>query len=393
LVPERLLQFAVAGTEALPRYLTSADYAWLRVLIEEFQRFEGQRVDELHRRLREPLPCHAPEGKANLAIHVMGRLCRNARPPAPVTPRLARQALFSAAQRARESEAAWDRRSVVAATAARLEVAPDALLQSLLADLPSERLVALPSPVPDPHELALRTNLALAQGILQRSARVTLVVEGNARAVLRQVLLRRLLCVVRPRTGRGRATIEISGPFTLFRRTILYGRALGSLVPVLRACDHFQLRAEVVLRGRELDVVLQSGDPIFPNEVLPRRYDSQLEERFALDFRKAAPELDLVREPEPLRAGDHLVFPDFAIYRRRDPSRRVLLEIVGFWTPTYLREKLQRLRAAGAPSMILCVDDALNCTDGQLAGLGPVVRYKRRIDVGSVIAAVEEMLP
>jgi len=86
------------------------------------------------------------------------------------------------------------------------------------------------------------------------------------------------------------------------------------------------------------------------------------------------------------------VFPDFAIYHRRDPSRRVLLEIVGFWTPTYLRDKLQRLRAAGAPSMILCIDGAFNCTDEPLAGLGPVIRYKRRIDVEQVIAAVEEML-
>jgi len=241
LVPERLLQFVVVGTEALPRYLTPADHAWLRVLIEEFRRFEGSRVDELHERLREPLPCHAPDGKAKLATHVLGRLCGNPRPASPVAPGLARRALFSEAQRAREGDRPWDRPRVVAAAAARLEVTPDALLRSLLADLPGERLVALPSPLPDPHGLALRANLALAQGILQRSARVTLAVEGNARAVLRQVLLRRLLCVVRPRTGRGPATIEISGPYTLFRRTILYGRALGSLVPVLQACDRFEL--------------------------------------------------------------------------------------------------------------------------------------------------------
>jgi predicted nuclease of restriction endonuclease-like RecB superfamily len=392
LIPERLLQFAIAGTEALPRYLLPADHVWLRILIEEFRRFDGKRLDELHERLREPLPCYAPEGKAKLAMHVLERLCHVARPASPISPRLARRALFSEAQQARTRSEAWDRTRVLEAAASGLGLSPEALLRSLFADLPSERIVDLPSPPSDPHELARRANLALAQGFLHRSSRVTLVLRGNARAVVRQVQLRRLLCSVRPRTGPGRATIEISGPYSLFKRTILYGRALSSLVPVLRECDQFHLRADAVLRARELSVVLQSGDPIFPAGELSRRYDSKLEERFALEFLKAAPDFDLVREPEPLRAGDHLIFPDFAIYRRRDPSRRVLLEIVGFWTPRYLREKLGRLRAMRATDLILCVDDSLNCTDEDLADAGHVVRFKRRIDVVNVLAMVEMVL-
>ena len=189
----------------------------------------------------------------------------------------------------------------------------------------------------------------------------------------------------------GTATVEISGPYSLFKRTTLYGRALASLVPLLRVCDHFRLTADTVLRGSELMVTLQSGDPIFFGARLPSRYDSKLEERFAHDFRRAAPDWDLVREPVPLRAGDRLIFPDFAIYHRRDPTRRALLEIVGFWTPRYLEAKLERLRAAGAPNLILCVDDSLNCTDDGWADLRHVVRFERRIDVAAVLAIVEAM--
>ena len=392
MVPERLLQFAVAGREALPRYLTPADYAWLRVLIEEFQRFDGKKVDQLSERLSEPLPCYAPEGKAKLAIHVLHRLCRDGRPVSQVSPKLARRELFAAAQQARDQSGAWDRAEVVSSAALGLGVSADALLQSLFADLPAERLVKLPSQLPDPGDLALRSNFALAQGFLQRSSRVVIAVQGNARAVVRQVLLRRLLCTVRPRTGAGRATIDVSGPYSLFKRTLLYGRALASLVPVLQACDRFHLTAEAVLRGRELSVTLQSGDPIFPRTELPRRYDSKLEERFSLEFRKVAPDFDLTREPEPLQAGDHLIFPDFAIYRRREPTRRVLLEIVGFWTPRYLRDKIERLRAARLSDMILCIDESLNCSDEALANIGRVIRYKRRIDSKAVLAMVETML-
>jgi hypothetical protein len=392
LVPERLLRFAVSGREALPRYLMEADHAWLRILIEEYQRFDGKEADQLRERLREPLPCYAPEGKAKLAMHVMDRLCGSGRRASPLSPRSARSALFFAAQRSRDQREPWDRGSVVSSAAAGLGASPESLLESLFADLPAQRRVVLPSPLPGPSDLARRANLALAQGFLQRSSRVTLDVQGNARAVVRQVLLRRLLCTVHPRMAPGNATIEISGPYSLFKRTTLYGRALASLVPLLRACDHFRLTAEAVLRGRELIVTLQSGDPIFFGPALPSRYDSKLEERFAREFRQAALDWDLIREPEPLRAGDHLIFPDFAIYHRRDPTRRALLEIVGFWTPGYLRAKLERLRAAGALDLILCVDDSLNCTNDAWADLRHVVRFKRHIDVREVLAMLEAMI-
>ncbi|TMA32427.1 MAG: DUF790 family protein [Deltaproteobacteria bacterium] len=394
MIPDRLLQFTVAGTEALPSYITSTDHAWLRILIEEFERFGGKRIDELRERLREPLPCYTPEGKLKLAIHVLERMCGDGRPASAVSPVRARAELFSEAQRSLGGGGRWNRGAVVASAASNLGTSGEELERSLFADLPGERLVDLPSPRPAPHELALSTNLALAQGFLQRSSRISLGIEGNARAVVRQLRLRRLLCTVEPSSKRQGALIEISGPYSLFRRTTLYGRALGSLVPVLRACDHFHLSADAVLRGRELSVVVRSGDPIFPTIELTRRYDSKLEERFSLEFRKLAPDFDLVREPEPLRASDYLIFPDFAIFHRRDPARRIFLEIVGFWTPDYLEKKLERLQAARLTNLILCIDESLNCAeaDAALRDSHAMIRYKRKIDAHAVIKTVEVML-
>jgi predicted nuclease of restriction endonuclease-like RecB superfamily len=103
---------------------------------------------------------------------------------------------------------------------------------------------------------------------------------------------------------------------------------------------------------------------------------------------EVAPDFDIIREPEPLRAGNHLIFPDFAIFHRRNPKRRVLVEIVGFWTPVYLKNKLQRLRNARATDMILCIDDSLNCSDDALIDIRHVIRYKRRIDAKAVLAMI-----
>jgi predicted nuclease of restriction endonuclease-like RecB superfamily len=134
-------------------------------------------------------------------------------------------------------------------------------------------------------------------------------------------------------------------------------------------------------------VVLASGDPIFP-AAEPRLYDSRLEERFARDFRRVAPDWDVVREPEPVPAGDALIFPDFALYHRRDAERRWLLEIVGFWTADYLARKLLQYRTAHLSNLILCIDEHRNCAAGDLPAGALVVRFRRRVDAAAVLRLV-----
>jgi predicted nuclease of restriction endonuclease-like RecB superfamily len=166
-------------------------------------------------------------------------------------------------------------------------------------------------------ELALRSNLALVQALLFRATAVRIEVEGHTRTLVRHAKWRGLICTVAERSGAAGATLELSGPFALFRHTRLYGRALGELVPLLAWCAHFRLRAECVFQGRRLSLQLGTGDPIFPASA-PRRYDSRLEERFAREFRRLAPAWEVIREPAPIIAGDTLVFPDFALA----PTRR-----------------------------------------------------------------------
>jgi predicted nuclease of restriction endonuclease-like RecB superfamily len=83
-------------------------------------------------------------------------------------------------------------------------------------------------------------------------------------------------------------------------------------------------------------------------------------------FAKANLDWDLIREPEPVEAGDALIFPEFAVVHRRDRSTRFLLEIVGFWTSDYLQEKLDRLRRMPCDPLVLCIDRGLNCSQEEL---------------------------
>ncbi len=120
----------------------------------------------------------------------------------------------------------------------------------------------------------------------------------------------------------------------------------------------------------------------------PRQYDSRVEERFAREFRRLAPEWDVVREPEPIAADGRLIFPDFALQLRSNPARRWLLEIVGFWTPDYVANKLALYRRARLPNLILCIDDHRNCAEADLPSAALVVRFRRRVDAAAVLRLV-----
>jgi hypothetical protein len=282
--------------------------------------------------------------------------------------------------------------AVVSRVAKALGVTVADIRDSLFADLPGERLVEAPARPMSPAELALRTNLALVQRLLFRATALRIDVEGNTRALVRHAKWRGLICTVAERSDQGGALLEISGPFALFRNTGLYGRALGELIPLLAWCPRFRLQAECVLDERRLTLQLATGDPIFPADA-PRQYDSRIEERFAREFRRIAPEWDVVREPEPIAVDHTLIFPDFALQQRSDPGRRWLLEIVGFWTPDYVTRKLALYRKALVSRLIFCVDEARNCADGDLPPGALVVRFRRRVDPAAVLRAISPAAP
>jgi predicted nuclease of restriction endonuclease-like RecB superfamily len=298
------------------------------------------------------------------------------RPSGELPPSRVRASLFAEAARAPS-----ERCAIVEDVARSFRVSQEEIEASLFADLPGQRAVIAAPEGLSPGELALRANLALAQALLFRSTQVRIALEGNARVVVRHARLRGLICLVRS------GELELSGPLALFRRTLLYGRALGELLPLLAWCRRFRLVAECVLRQRPFTLKLASGDPIFPS-LEPRRYDSRVEERFAREFSRLATDWDLVREPEPVEADGTLVFPDFALTNRSDPAHRWLLEIVGFWTPGYVESKLERYRAARLSNLILCIDEERRCADGNLPAGAIVIPFRRRVDPEAVLRAL-----
>ncbi|HCJ35187.1 MAG TPA: hypothetical protein DHV65_12955, partial [Ktedonobacter sp.] len=96
-------------------------------------------------------------------------------------------------------------------------------------------------------------------------------------------------------------------------------------------------------------------------------FDSQLEANFAHEFEQKVGgkrgHWQLTRESEVLLLGDTVMVPDFVLTDTNDEKRRILVELVGFWHPQYLRRKVEKVRAAQCAHLLLLVYKGLNVTE------------------------------
>ena len=406
MLPQPLLVASthLEGERIVPHYLSERDEPWLGLLLQEYRRFAGRKCSELREHLRKPLATRAPKIKLQVVMHVLDALSR-ARPLAAVPPKELRASLFRAAAQGRSS-----RDSVLHEIAASFAVSDREIESALFADLRSESTVAeLPADCCPPR-LVAEANLAIVGSLIRRARQVRFVVWGDPRALLRKARFVGLICtcsraertlvplaVVAGQSGvladsrslEG-VTLDVSGPLALFQHTGVYGRALVSLLPHLAHCGEFVLTATCSLghRSQRGSFRLDSEQPIATARELGHN-QRRVEVRFERDFRLATPDWQLLREPAPLASGNRLIFPDFELVHRHDPTRRWLLEIVGFWTREYLLEKLSLLRAAGVERLVLCIDQNRPCTEGELPPDAKIVVYKARIDPRAVLAIID----
>lgn len=385
-----------------PAYLTEADYPWLGRLIEEIKRLEGKRRRVLVQRLAEPMPFVAPRAKLAAAVLYLSSVIEEL-PVGEPKPAELRAAIFAAAAELRSRHrdimapsmlARLSLNAVFAGTALKRPQDCDVkqLVENYLyADIPSERMIAgLPAGLSSA-SLAVHANSMMVARQLRRAHSVTIELWGESRRVIRQAKLRGLICVVSP-TDRG-VCLLISGPMAVIRRTTYYGRALAELVPFLVWCAKFRMMATCVGQSDFYHLRIESGDPLLAAPSQPS-FDSQLEHQFARAFEKLTSDWDLVREPEPMavpgRDGKmRLVFPDFAVVQRTNPANRWFIEIVGFWTVSYLAAKLDGLRGVASNKMILCVDERLACESGELGAFPAVVRFKRQVPVAEILRMID----
>ncbi len=275
------------------------------------------------------------------------------------------------------------------------QVSVDEVAGSLYADLADNHVFDVFDP-PTPDWLLNRYNVALAQAMFYRCARMRLSVHRNLPVRYKQLFkfikFFRLIHDIRGDRDAG-YEIVLDGPVSMFRLSQKYGIKMAVFLPALLLCIRWKMEAEIALTdGRKGLFVLDENHTLVSHYKDQTVYDSLLEETFAGRFEKAKTDWVLERETEIVNLKDTVFIPDFAFHH--PDGRTALLEIVGFWHPDYLRRKLDKLRRADRRDLVIAVSRDLNVQEGDFKDIpGHVFFFKNRIQPKDVIDRLGQIQP
>ena len=304
-----------------------------------------------------------------------------------------RLALFSKGFVTSEEE----RLRVLRDVAEQFQTTPAELDTAMFADREEEMLLESISDV-NAADLMKFYNLSLLQTVLFDALRLTFWTNSNHKEIFRRIKWLELMYELREKGGK--MLVEITGAASILKMTRKYGTAIAKLLPSVLNARKWWLRAEILHENRiyllELDASKAFLFPKFDESVA---YDSSLEQEFAAQLRAINPQFEVIREPSVVKAGTHAFIPDFAVKiggagvgadgkACASEKREVYVEIVGFWTPEYLRAKVEKVKKAKVPLIIIAREDY----GTKFEPLEDVILFSKRIPYVEVARKIEEKL-
>jgi predicted nuclease of restriction endonuclease-like RecB superfamily len=193
--------------------------------------------------------------------------------------------------------------------------------------------------------------------------------------------------------------IDQDGPISPFvSATTRYGRQMAAFLPALLLFEYWRMQAYVrppQAKGEAL-YRLDHTCSLKTHFKSSGTFDSRLEEDFAQEFEQKIGgkrgHWRLLRESEVLLLGDTVMVPDFVLVDEADETRKILIELVGFWHPNYLRRKVEKVHAANCAHLLLLVYQGLNVTEEAFEGsTSEVVFFQNKPVFKEVMEMVEAM--
>lgn len=249
--------------------------------------------------------------------------------------------------------------------------------------------------------LLARYNLALAQAVLYDASEMRIRVWDAFGTVFSYVKLFGLMHRIYPIDTDGNRVHStdaatgyeavLDGPASLFSKSQKYGIRMANFLPALPLCDRWEMDAEILADETDAETrrfTLDQTAGLVSHYSAGQQFDSDLERTLARKWERATTEWELHRERDVFDLGSEVMIPDFAI--EHPDGQRVILEIVGFWTPEYLKSKLAKIRQVEADNFVLAVSENLSCSSddfGQVADR--ILWFKTGIHVYDMVELAE----
>ena len=241
--------------------------------------------------------------------------------------------------------------------------------------------------------LLARYNVAQTQAVLYDAVSMVVWACQDFKSILRYAKLARLMHTIE-RKPDGTYLIKLDGPTSVLKQTRRYGVALAKFLPALLSCSGWKMKAIIQHRRSswQNQFCLTPGDGLTSNMQPAELFDSSLEENFAAKWGNDQREgWRMVREGEVLFQNQKVFVPDFLFIH--DSGRRVLMEVVGFWTPEYLAAKQSTVSMFSDHQILLAISDSLEWP--KIAGTNEsemVIRYKTVIKLSKVLGRLKKLL-
>ncbi|HEY6186138.1 MAG TPA: DUF790 family protein [Pyrinomonadaceae bacterium] len=387
------------GGRTGPRYIETEDADYLRdaaELIKLFVEHEGRARAELDAALEAYVGLGTDYKILRGLIKLLMDRCAFETASA-VEPAEIRRALFLQARAFHPVTEENVRMEVLTATAHELGCAPDVLLSGLYADLPSNQKLIEFERLSESELLDLY-NLAQAQALLYRCLEMRLMIapQGteNYRELFSAIKAYRLIHTVKGSPSRG-YEVRLDGPVSMFHRSQKYGVQMAVFLPALLLCEGWRMSAEIAQKPGSGGVALfelnSDQTRLRSHYIGTAARETTAQEKFTESWMKFESEWALEPSSEVIDLGESAFIPDFSL--THPEGRRVYLEILGFWTPQHLQERLKEFEHAGVENFILAAWDELRGSREPLTRVPPhTIIFKSKLDAISVELELNKLI-
>jgi len=235
-------------------------------------------------------------------------------------------------------------------------------------------------------DLLARYNVAQTQVALYDALTMSVWARDDLKAILRYAKLAGLMHSITP-SDAGMYRFDFDGPASLLNPTTRYGVAMAKFIPGLLSCSRWRLQAKLRPKKWRRDLILEldSESGLRSPVAAADQFDSTVEADFFNDWGTELREgWRLSRETDVLHQGQKIFVPDFTLTHLN--GRQLLLEVVGYWTPEYLKQKLQAIAMFENHRILLAIDQTLQ--QHFQADASNVILYKKRLKAADVLSLV-----
>lgn len=385
MLPKELLEVRKSRGKIFPKFAGDKDYALAERIIKIFKAGKGKKYGSVLSALKS-LENAKNYKKVRGFAKVMENFCVDKAcvfdVDSNIDPADVRLYLFERGYVTTKKE----RQRIIEYAAKYFNTTPDEIEKAMFADR-DEELILVDVRHINADTLIRLYNLSLLQTTLFNALRLTFWISSNHKEVFRRI---KWLGLMYDLYGEGETIVEITGTASILRMTRKYGTSMAKLIPSVVKAERWWIRAEIIDDSNKI-YILEMDDRhkyLFPEYEEKVEYDSSLEEGFARKIKAIKPEVEVIREPGVIKAGKHAFIPDFLI---RKGEKEVYVEIVGFWTPEYIKRKIEKVKEAKIPMVVVARKEFGEAEEARFEE-SDVILFSKKIPYSEVVKKINEHL-